>query len=55
MEIIPTTFETILQSLKERATRSKTPVIVEARIALTPQDELLLDVRPIPTLEIIRY
>lgn len=55
MEIIPITFDAILRSLKKQATRRKTPVIVQARIAITPQDELLLDVRPIPILATIRY
>jgi hypothetical protein len=55
MEIIPITLETILRSLRKRASRKRTPVIIEARIAITPQEELLLDVRPTRPLKVIRY
>jgi hypothetical protein len=53
MEIQPLTIETIFKVLQERT--GKTPVIVDARIALSPQEARLLDFKPSAMLEVIQY
>ena len=55
MEIIPITLDAILQSLKKRASGKQSPVIVQARIAITPDAELLLDVCADQPLETISF
>lgn len=55
MEIQPLTLEAIFNLLRARAAKSATPVIVDARIAISPQETRLLDLQPGHTLEIIYY
>lgn len=55
MEVQPFTFEIILDALKKHAATDQTPLILDARIAITPQDAQLLEVEPARPLEIIRY
>ena len=55
MENQPLTIETIFTLLRERAARSQTPLIVDARIAISPQEARLLDLKPGATLEVIHY
>jgi hypothetical protein len=53
--IQPTSLNTILKNLGEYAAQMRTPVIVDARIAVTPQDAKVLDLRPALPLQTIRY
>lgn len=55
MEIQPLTIETIFNILRERAAKSKTPLIVDVRIVVSSQETRLLDLKPRRTLEIIHY
>ena len=55
MEIQPLTIEAIFNHLRERAAKSATSVIVDARIAITPQETRLLDLQLGRTLETIYY
>ena len=55
MEIQPLTLETIFNLLRERAAQSQIPLIVDARIAVSPQEARLLAIRPERPLETIRY
>ena len=55
MEIQPLTLEAIFNLLRERAAKSATPVIVDARIAISSQETRLLDLQPGRTMEIIYY
>ena len=51
----PFTFEIILDALRKQAATNQTPLILDARIAITPQDAQLLEVQPVRPLEIIRF
>ena len=55
MEVQPFTFEIILDALRKQAATNQTPLILDARIAITPQDAQLLEVQPARPLEIIHY
>ena len=55
MEIQPLTIETLFKLIRERAAKIQTPVIVDARIAISPQETRLLDLRPDRMLEVIHY
>jgi len=55
MEIQTLTLETLFNLLRERAAKSATPVIVDARIAVSPQEARLLDLQPSRMLEVIYY
>jgi hypothetical protein len=53
--IQPASINTILKNLGEYAAQMRTPVIVDARIAVTPQDAKVLDLRLALPLQTIRY
>jgi len=55
MEIQPLTIEAIFDLLRERARKCPTPMIFDARIAISSQETRLLDLQPDRTLEIIYY
>ena len=55
MEVQPLTFEIILDALRKQATTDQNPLILDARIIITPQDAQLLDIQPPRPMEIIRY
>jgi hypothetical protein len=55
MEIQPLTIEAVFTLLRERAAKSKTPLIVDARIAVSLQETRLLDLKPSGALEIIYF
>ncbi len=55
MEIQPLTIETLLRFIRERAATIQVPEIVDARIAITPGDFWLSDLKPERALEIIYY
>ena len=55
MEVQPFTFEIILDALRKQATTDQNPLILDARIVITPQDAQLLDIQPPRPMEIIRY
>lgn len=55
MEIQPLTIEAVFNLLRERAQKSPTPMIFDARIAISSQETRLLDLQPDRTLEIIYY
>jgi hypothetical protein len=55
MEVQPITWEAIMESLRERAARSQVPLIVEARIAVSPQEARLLDLQLVRPLDTIPY
>ena len=51
----PFTFEIILDALRKKAATTQLPLILDARIAIMPQDAQLLEVQPGRPLEIIRF
>ena len=55
MEVQPITFEVIVDALRKQAATNRTPLILDALIAITPQDAQLLEVQPTRPLDIIRY
>jgi hypothetical protein len=55
MDIQPLTIETIFNLIRERAAKIKTPVIVDARIAISLDEAQLLDLKPSRTMEIIHF
>jgi hypothetical protein len=55
MEIQRLTIEAVFNLLRERAAKSKAPVIVDARIAISPQETRLLDMKASGPLEVIRF
>ena len=55
MEVEPVTFDSILDWLRKHAAKGQTSLIVEARIAISPQDVRLLDFQPATRLETISY
>lgn len=55
MEIHPITIEAIVDELRQRVRRSTEPVLVDARLAITPEEARLVSVRPVVSLETIRY
>ncbi len=55
MEVQPFTFEVILYALRKQAATDQTPLIVEAHIAVSPQEARLLELKPARPLKIIRY
>jgi len=55
MEVQPSTFEVILDALRKQAATNQTPLIVEAHIAISPQEARLLELKPARPLKIIRY
>jgi hypothetical protein len=55
MELQPPTIEAIIHRLREQATKRMTTVILEARIAVTPQEFTLLDVQAVRPLETIHF
>ena len=55
MEIQPLTWQTILELLRQRVADKQTSEIIEARIAITPDQAQLLEIRPTTPLETIRF
>ena len=55
MEVQPFTFEAILDALRKQAATNKTPLILEAHIAISSQEARLLELKPSRPLKIIRY
>lgn len=55
MEIQPLTIEAVFTLLRERTAKSKTPIIVDARIAVSLEEARLLDLKPSAALEIIHF
>jgi hypothetical protein len=55
MEIQTLTWEDIIRSIQERSAESQAPLILEARIAISPHEMRLLEVQLDCSLEIIRY
>jgi len=48
-------WQSIMEFLRQRVTKEQTSVIVEARIAITPKDTKLLEIRPSQNLETIQF
>ncbi len=55
MELQPLTLEGVIKQIHEQAAKRLTPVILEARIAVTPIELTLLDLQATRPLEIIRF
>jgi hypothetical protein len=55
MELKPLTIEAILHRLRDQAAKRMTTVILQARIAVTPQEFTLLDIQAGQPLETIQF
>ena len=55
MEVQALTLDTILSLLSERAAERQSPIVVEARIVVSPQGAQLLDVQPEREITTINY